>query len=189
MKGNRALLRARGFSLIETLVTIVIVAIGLLGIAGLQARLQLSEMDAYQRTQALLLIQDIADRMSANRAQAGSYLTTAGPVGTGHDTSAGCSGKTGYERDLCEWSESLKGAAEQSAGGLSVGAMIGARGCVETTATNEYRITVAWQGLAPISAPTVSCGAGQYDGAEDSPCANDLCRRVVTTVIGFGELN
>ena len=46
--------RQRGASLIEVLVTLVIVAFGLLGIVGMQARLQVSEMEAYQRSQALL---------------------------------------------------------------------------------------------------------------------------------------
>ena len=48
----------RGVSLIEVLVTIVILAVGLLGLAGLQMRLQSSEVEAYQRTQASLLLED-----------------------------------------------------------------------------------------------------------------------------------
>ena len=59
---------ARGASLIEVMVTVVIIVLGLLGLAGLHARLQTSEMESYQRSQALLLLNDMASRMSINRA-------------------------------------------------------------------------------------------------------------------------
>ena len=72
----------RGTSMIEVLVTLVIVAIGLLGLAGLQSRLQISEMESYQRAQALILLNDMASRLAANRANAASYITP-GPLGAG----------------------------------------------------------------------------------------------------------
>ena len=45
--------------------------------------------------------------------------------------------------------------------------------------SGEYLVTVAWQGLGPVSAPpdSVDCGAGEYDGGADSVCVDDLCRR------------
>jgi len=63
-------------------------------------------------------------------------------------------------------------------------------GCVDAIGTDEYLITVAWQGMSPIAAPpdSVPCGAGDYDGADDSTCVNDLCRRVVTTVVRISDL-
>jgi type IV pilus modification protein PilV len=67
-----------GTSLIEVLVTIVILAIGLLGLAGLQSRLQVSEMESYQRAQALVLLNDMVGRIEANRTNAASYVTGAG---------------------------------------------------------------------------------------------------------------
>jgi type IV pilus assembly protein PilV len=61
---------------------------------------------------------------------------------------------------------------------------------VESIGVDEYLITVAWQGMAPLSAPpaSVGCGAGAYDGAADTPCVDDLCRRVVTTVVRIATL-
>jgi len=58
------------------------------------------------------------------------------------------------------------------------------------TAGREYLITVAWQGMAPIQAPpdSVPCGETLYDGPAGSPCVNDLCRRVVTTVVRISDL-
>ncbi|MOA38717.1 hypothetical protein D3C78_1604290 [compost metagenome] len=68
--------------------------------------------------------------------------------------------------------------------------MVGARGCVESLGSGEYLITVAWQGMGPISAPpaSVACGAGQYNGGTGSACSNDLCRRVVTTIVRIADL-
>ena len=82
------------------------------------------------------------------------------------------------------------GASETESGGGAVGAMVGGRGCVEALGGDEYLLTVAWQGLAPISAPpaSVTCGEDDYDGGAGSQCVNDLCRRVVTTVIRIPTL-
>ncbi|WP_210424733.1 type IV pilus modification protein PilV [Marichromatium bheemlicum] len=69
------LLRQRGFSLIESLVAMVVLAIGLLGMAELQSTAMQLNSSAYQRTQATNLAYDIIDRMRANRqaALAGAY--------------------------------------------------------------------------------------------------------------------
>jgi len=176
--------RQAGLTLIEVLVTLVIIAIGLLGIAGLQARLHISEMESYQRSQALLLLQDMVSRINANRQNAAAYLTTASPMGTGHTPATNCAALTSLvARDLCEWSHALQGAAE-TVGTSRIGAMVGARGCVEQIpgTTNEFLLTVAWQGLAPLAAPSanVTCGAGSYAGGN---CTGELCRRVVTTLV------
>jgi type IV pilus assembly protein PilV len=178
---------ARGFSMIEVLVTIVIIAIGLLGLAGVQARLQLSEMESYQRSQALMLLQDMANRIATNRRNAGDYVTgTASPLGTG-DTTSCTTLTTTQQKDACEWSNALKGAAE-TFGSDSVGAMIGARGCIEDLGGSQYLITVTWQGLTPISAPAAACGQNLYNGAAGKACVNDLCRRAVTTIVRIGTM-
>lgn len=178
----------RGVSLIEVLVTMVILAVGLLGLAGLQVRLQSSEIEAYQRTHALILLEDMANRLSANRKNAATYVTAAGPLGTGDSQSTACSGN-GQSFDACQWSNALKGASEQSSSSANVGAMIGARGCIEDLGTgNQFMITVAWQGLTPISAPGSNCGAGLYDGVEGTKCVNDLCRRTMSTQVRIANL-
>jgi type IV pilus assembly protein PilV len=58
--------RSRGFSLIEVLITILIFAIGLLGMAALQAVSMRSNQSANFRTQATALAYMIIDRMRAN---------------------------------------------------------------------------------------------------------------------------
>lgn len=174
--------RQTGFTMLEVLVSIFIMTLGLLGLAGLQVQAQRAELEAYQRAQALILVQDMADRVNANRRAALCYNfttnTTSGSpfAGGGSGVSAPVCGPFGTiatraraDLDLSEWHATLNGAAEQL-GGNQVGAMIGARGCVslDTSVTpNLYRISVAWQGTAPTRDPTavdatLTCGRGNY---------------------------
>lgn len=174
----------RGTSMIEVLVTIIILVIGLLGLAGLQARLQSSEMEAYQRAQALVLLNDMASRIATNRSNAGDYVTTAAnPLGVGMTCSTSTASR--QESDAGDWCRALQGAGETLSNN-NVGAMVGGRGCVEDLGSGEYLVTVAWQGLTPISAPIPACGQGLYNGG--TACTGDLCRRVITTVVRIGDL-
>ena len=182
----------RGTSLIEVLVTLIILAIGLLGVAGLQSRMSVSEVESYQREQALLTLTDMVDRISANPSQAASYVTAAAtPLGTG-DSYASCAGlAVGPSLDQCEWSMMLKGASEQTTAGTTtsnVGGMQAARGCVtQIQAPNPslgvctpgvYQVTVVWQGMNPTVAPSSSlaCGKGDYG-------TNDAYRRAVASTV------
>lgn len=171
--------RQAGVSLIEVLVSVVIVVLGLLGLAGLQSHATVAEMEAFQRAQALVLLQDMVDRVNANRLVKDQFTTT--PAGTGNGLQT-CSTLTGALRDQCEWNNALLGAAETSAAG-KVGAMIGARGCVENTVATmprQFVVSVVWQGLNATKAPPVACGAGQY--------GDERQRRAIFTTITIGCL-
>lgn len=180
--------RQRGTTLLEVLVTMFVIAFGLLGLGGLQMRLQLSDMESYQRAQALELLDDMANRIAVNRAQAATYVTgAANPLGTG--MTCPTTSATVQQTDTAQWCSALQGAAEKM-GNTKTGAAVGARGCIENIGTNQYLVTVAWQGLTPLSAPpaAVACGASLYDTAGSS-CTGDLCRRTVTTVVKIATLN
>ncbi len=169
-------------TLIEVLVTILILSVGLLGMAALQSRLQQSEMEAYQRSQALLLLNDMANRLAINRNNVAALVTGTTSVGA---NTASCASLGNANK--VQWCSALQGAGETQ-GNSKLGAMVGGRGCVESLGGGEYLVTVAWQGLAPLSAPpaSIACGKNQYDG--DSGCANDMCRRVVTTIVRIANL-
>ena len=62
--------RISGFTLLEVLVALVILSIGLLGLAGLQAASLRYNHSSYLRSQATLIAYDIVDRMRANRQEA-----------------------------------------------------------------------------------------------------------------------
>ena len=173
--------RQNGVTMIEVLMTIFISTFGLLAIAGLQGRMHVSEMEAYQRAQATVLLTYITDRINANRKNAMGYVT-ATPLGSANGIQS-CAGLTGANLDLCEWNNLLAGASETAAGNR-VGAMIGARGCVVNTdpaMPRKFTVAVVWQGLTPTVAPgSTTCGAGAY--------TDDRTRRAVVAPIVVGCL-
>ncbi len=63
--------RVEGMTLVEVLVTLVIISVGLLGVAALQLTTVRNNTDAYVRAQAAVLASDMLDRMRANRNGAG----------------------------------------------------------------------------------------------------------------------
>jgi type IV pilus assembly protein PilV len=168
--------RQRGTTLLEVLVTMLVLAFGMLGLAGLQAKMHLAEMESYQRAQAVVLLSDMVERINANRANAAAYVTgTASPLGTSDTQGASCTAAAfGVARDQCEWSNALKGAAEKT-GGTSIGAMLGARGCVEQLQAPDlsagvcrpgvYRVTVVWQGLNATATPSLACASAVSYGS------------------------
>ena len=178
----------RGVSLIEVLITMVVVAFGLLGLAAFQAKAQVGSIESYQRAQAAVLLQDMQSRLSGNSANAADYKTT-NPLGTGSTVGDDCAtAAAGAARDLCEWSAALKGAAEERADGNKAGAMEGARGCVELVRAADaspgvcvpavYLVTVAWQGMHETRAPSQSCGRDAY--------GPDTNRRAVSARVAIG---
>lgn len=183
--------RNAGFSMIEVLVTLVILLVGLLGLAGILTYGQQAELESYQRAQALILLQDMVDRINTNRKVATCYNISANPVtdflGTSASVTPACTTGTANQNtqavaDMTAWSNALLGAAE-TRGGAQVGAMIGARGCIqETDVTNSvYLVSVAWQGVGATFAPTATCAQNAY--------GNDAQRRVVTATLRIANLN
>lgn len=97
-----------GFTLIEVLIAILVLAIGMLGMAGLQSYSVSSSYNAHLRTQATLLAQSIVDRMRANSdaAQDGAYLISFddSPSGTNCTSLASnCTVEDLAMYDLREW--------------------------------------------------------------------------------------
>ena len=168
--------------MIEVLVTIVILTIGLLGAAALQARMQVAQAEAYHRAHAVLLLRDMVDRLNANRHDALDYVT-AGALGAGREVQD-CSGLAGAALDLCEWNDALLGAAETGADGQPAGGMIDARGCITNVVAampREFVVAVTWQGLVPTAAPSsTACGQGLY--------GNEQMRRALVARVTIGCL-
>jgi type IV pilus assembly protein PilV len=188
-----------GFALVESMVTIVVVAFGLLGVAGLVSRSFYTEVDAVQRAQATMLLQDMVTRIEGNRANAAAYVT--GDTGiTGYVTTTQ-SGITSYsyatcdptaavvDRDRCNWGQLLAGGNERI-DNANAAVLVGAIGCVhEIDAFNRiYAVSIAWQGSRPGAAPLVDnnfvpagCGRDRF--------GNENQRRLVTTLLRIGILN
>lgn len=180
--------------MIEVLVTLAVVVIGLWALLDLNIRLQASESEVYQRTRAMLLLADIAERMSINRPAASDYVTDAATgLGAGVCTDAPAASALAM-RDRAQWCQALQ-SSNQVQATRPTGALIGGRGCIELlgdVSRKEYLLTVAWQGTMPLSPPPVgiACGKDQYDQPPDSACARhpDSCRRYVSTRLHLADL-
>jgi type IV pilus assembly protein PilV len=169
MNGMHARVSSRGFTLIEVLVTIVILAIGLLGLALMQATSLSNQLEAYQRAQALLLLDDMVNRIQVNStaAKAGDY-----PDGSDYglaEEACNPAPATPAEvaaRDLCEWKNSIAGAGTKL-NGNNVGSLVGATGCIENLPGSGdgdvlIRLTIAWQGMSKTLAPASACGKDAF---------------------------
>ena len=129
-----------GFTIVEALVALVILAIGLLGIAALHLDSLQAGRTAIHRTQAINLAADLADRIRANRAATVGYsidLAETAEAVAECATTAGCTAADLAATDLATWKASL--ATLLPAGDGSVGV-----GPVAAGTTTTYLITVTW---------------------------------------------
>lgn len=98
--------RTRGFSIVEAMVALVVMSVGMLGIAGLYVSSLKAGRTAILRTQAVNLATDIADRIRANRSARNAYDTAvAAPcsVPGGGATLAETTSRNLAATDTCQW--------------------------------------------------------------------------------------
>ena len=111
--------RSRGLTLVEILIALLIMSIGLLGLASLQTLSLKFNTSAYYRTQATQLAYDFADRMRANRQAAlgGSYSIAFEdpPPACGPAVTIG----TALEVDIAAWRNALACRIPQSTGSVT----------------------------------------------------------------------
>lgn len=95
--------QAKGFTLLEVMVALVVLSVGLLGLAALQTATVRFNQNAFLRTQATNLAYDLADRMRANReaALAGGYDSAY--AGTPPACNAAVGAGTVAQQDLSGW--------------------------------------------------------------------------------------
>ena len=108
--------RSRGFTLIEVLIAVIVMSIGLLGLAGLQATGMRNNHTAYLRSQATVIAYDVIDRMRAMRLRTVANLSELSVYGIGMGDSASsstdCSSTVCFmsqmaNYDLAQWKAAL----------------------------------------------------------------------------------
>lgn len=153
--------RVRGFTLIEILVTLVVTAVGMLGLAGFVVRATTLSADAVQRARAAVLVNDMAARINSNRPIAANFVDG---VVHGASVTTSCAGLAQAAFQLCEWNNMLAGANDAlTKGGVTEARSLGYRGCVTGNPDpNLYTITVAWGSLTPGAQPVDRCAAGVF---------------------------
>jgi type IV pilus assembly protein PilV len=151
---NRQARRQRGFTIIEAMVALFVISVGLLGVAGLQARGMRYNHDAYIRSQATILAYDIMDKMRMVRAnitdneQAGDALEVFAVADDNATCSASMSSSgTAANQRIC-WYAAL---AANLPGGTGTIAQTTAPAA---THAGQYQVTVTWTN--PTTSETVN---------------------------------
>ncbi|MBO9490149.1 type IV pilus modification protein PilV [Endozoicomonas sp. G2_1] len=175
-----------GFSFIEVLVALVILASGILGAVAMQTTAKKGSFDAMQRSMASALAQDIIERMRNNDIdQLANYAGTYGAgnfaQGNNCDTPANlCSPVNIRIRDQYEWEQKLIGSDTKS-GNVNAGGLSSASGCINHN-NNAVTVVVSWEGRTEVAD-----GADAGIGAVSSNCgtASGTRRQVIIQAFIF----
>jgi len=109
------MMRQSGFTLLEVLVAILVLSIGLLGLAGLMASSIRNNHSAQQRTQATWLAYDVIDRMRVNRPAA---IASSDNYNIALGAASGSAGLAGA--DITDWKADLANALPAGDGSVAV---------------------------------------------------------------------
>ncbi len=147
----RVVARECGFSLIEVMVTIVIVSFGLLGLAGMMFSSLTAGQVSMSRSVAVNLSNEMADRIRSNwkAVKAGKFndVTEAHYADPGTACSSACitgvcDPETQAELDKCLWKKQV---GKQLPGGLATIAVDASNvSCVTPSAACSFNVTVSW---------------------------------------------
>jgi type IV pilus assembly protein PilV len=141
----------RGFTLIEVLVSLVIMSIGMLGIAKLVLVSSHSNDSAYMRGQATALAYEILDRMRANPAGALAHNydiafgTMPSAPASCDGTGVVCSAQQIAAWDLYTWEQHLTTASNTTVPMVRNGALPGGTAQIVTSATSPITATIQVQ--------------------------------------------
>lgn len=125
-----------GFTLVEVLVSLVVLSVGMLGIAGLYVAGMRSASGSIYRMQAVNLASDIADRIRANRTANVAYAA-AGANNNCVNGGVSCAPGQMAANDLWVWQQQIVTTLPGGAGVIAVAAT--PSGLIYT-----YQITVTW---------------------------------------------
>ena len=142
--------RIAGFTLIEAMVALLVISVGMIGVAALHAQTLAMSGTALRRTTAISLAGDIADRIRVNRGAEAAYAGAAADNNCDDPTGGGgvdCSQAEMAAHDLFVWQGQI--AASLPAG-------VGAVAVDTTTNPTTYTVTITWNEAsegAPVNFP------------------------------------
>ena len=158
-KKNLISLNQRGITLLEVLVTLLIIAIGLLGMLGMQAKSLSSHKDSFDRKAAVELLSQMTERIRSNHIgfMNGNYtsqLAVGGPiqVAPACGSTVACAPSDIALADLSQWHGMIRARLIDSAATISPNPAPGAGGI-------SSRIIIAWKDPQLQAFPDKDCEA------------------------------
>ncbi len=134
-----------GYSLIEVLVALLVLSLGLLGLATLQATGLRWNHQSYERTQAALLTYDIIDRMRANRT---STVYNDVDLTNAYTTSVDCSATLTPDQmaqcDIQQWIATINALLADGRGAICRGDFDASLNCSPNPGATTYKVAVTW---------------------------------------------
>jgi type IV pilus assembly protein PilV len=134
----------RGISIVEALVALVVIAVGMLGIAGLYLSSLQASRSAKLRSQAVELAGSIADRIRSNRDAGAAYSSAAyggNPAAQDCDTNKRCTPQELAQDDLAQWIQNIR---DTLPGANNVTGTVAVIDRVRPQSDN-YVITITWR--------------------------------------------
>jgi type IV pilus assembly protein PilV len=146
----------RGITLLEVLVALIVLSIGLIGLAGLQSTSLRMNNSAYMRSQATALAYDMADRVRANADAGNAYDQPAATVNVNCESAAtGCTPQAMAQNDMFRWLEQIADVLPLGTGAICLDSTPATAAC--DGAGNAYVIRVTWDddrsGVANVNDP------------------------------------
>lgn len=139
--------REHGFSLLEVLIALLVLSVGLLGIAGLQTVSLRFNHQSYERTQAVVLVSEIIEKMTSNPVAVRDGIfnavdTSAGPI-TGYGTCpTSCTTTELANYDLFRWQSAIQNPRNLAQGVGTIQRVF--TPMVGTATQHVFNVTVSW---------------------------------------------
>jgi type IV pilus assembly protein PilV len=140
---------SKGFSLVEVLIALIIMSVGMLGIAGLYVQSMQAGRTSMLRHHAVTLAGDIADRIRANPMAGAAYVATQGTDNGCDDVGANCGIAEMAAHDIFLWQEQALDFLPPMADGTQQVIVAYDAGAVPPT----YQITIRWDEPTPENIP------------------------------------
>lgn len=182
----------RGISLIESLVAIVVTALGILGMLGVQMRTLADTQNGVRRAQAIRLVENLSERIKVNPsplapAVLATYQVSApGPMATPPACTAACNPTQLAQFDIATWKQ-------QVINTLPAGDAVVFVPDDETDANNRRQlgVMVSWQqkekeNTGSLVTPFITAGTGAVTGAVSNVSCptNKICHLQYIQVVG-----
>ncbi|VAW88328.1 hypothetical protein MNBD_GAMMA16-678 [hydrothermal vent metagenome] len=178
-KRKNGKIKQRGSSLIESLVSLVVLSFGTIGVAGLQVTSKQANLEAQQQLIATFLANDMVEKMRNN---SGVLDTYAGENVGGSSISSqplpNCSGVNACtavqlaSQDRWLWEQGIDGATIKK-GIINTGGLVSPKGCISNN-NGQVQIVISWYGKDSLS----DVGTGT-NGVSDCGTAGDNRRQIV----------